>query len=409
MDPDETLLEGYYEKCVMNNYFGIGIDAKISLDFHNKREEHPEKCRSRAKNYMWYGVLGSKQWLQKTYKNLEQRVQLECDGQRIPLPSLQGIVVLNIPSFMGGTNFWGSSKKDDCFLSPSFDDRILEVVAVFGSVQMAASRLINLQHHRIAQCQSVQINILGDEEVPIQVDGEAWLQPPGMIRIIHKNRAQLLCRNRSLEISLRSWQEKQRQHSISIARCEATSSAAGSVAEVGGDAAAGGGGCGGDDDAVFSERETYLLLNFIECVSSLVKWVKFLIISHPSLKQDLYAVACRTADALEAIHPNGKIVEEGNDLRAHLTELVASARQLYEMSCELLRAQGNALILREDLEVKLSAALANMEMELRKCDVRKPTDGGEMRAYLSAQPITFDEVRWFFFLYALFGCEMGTI
>lgn len=107
MDPDETLLEGFYEKSVMNNYFGIGIDAKISLDFHNKREEHPEKCRSRAKNYMWYGVLGSKQWLQKTYKNLEQRVQLECDGQRIPLPSLQGIVILNIPSFMGGTNFWG--------------------------------------------------------------------------------------------------------------------------------------------------------------------------------------------------------------------------------------------------------------------------------------------------------------
>ena len=84
----------------MNNYFGIGIDAKISLDFHHKREEHPEKCRSRAKNYMWYGVLGSKQWLQKTYKNLEQRVQLECDGQRIPLPSLQGIVVLNIPRYI---------------------------------------------------------------------------------------------------------------------------------------------------------------------------------------------------------------------------------------------------------------------------------------------------------------------
>lgn len=97
MDPDETLLAGYHEKCVMNNYFGIGIDAKISLDFHNKREEHPEKCRSRAKNYMWYGVLGSKQLLQKTCKNLEQRVQLECDGQRIPLPSLQGIVILNIP------------------------------------------------------------------------------------------------------------------------------------------------------------------------------------------------------------------------------------------------------------------------------------------------------------------------
>lgn len=132
MDPDETLMAGYYEKCVMNNYFGIGIDAKISLDFHMKREEHPEKCRSRAKNYMWYGVLGSKQLLQKTYKNLEQRVQLECDGQRIPLPAMQGIVILNIPSFMGGTNFWGGTKEDDSFLAPSFDDKILEVVAVFG-------------------------------------------------------------------------------------------------------------------------------------------------------------------------------------------------------------------------------------------------------------------------------------
>ena len=30
------------EKSVMNNYFGIGIDAKISLDFHNKREENPK-------------------------------------------------------------------------------------------------------------------------------------------------------------------------------------------------------------------------------------------------------------------------------------------------------------------------------------------------------------------------------
>lgn len=170
----------------MNNYFGIGIDAKISLDFHQKREEHPEKCRSRARNYMWYGVLGSREWLQRTYRliiifkyllllevanslliifnrHLGQRVQLECDGQRIPLPELQGIVVLNIPSFMGGTNFWGNEVGHSSpFLTPSFDDRILEVVAVFGSAQMAASRLINLQRHRIAQCRNVQINILGE-------------------------------------------------------------------------------------------------------------------------------------------------------------------------------------------------------------------------------------------------------
>lgn len=37
------------------------------------------------------------------------------------------------------------------FYAPAIDDKILEVVAVFGTVQMAASRVINLQHHRIAQ------------------------------------------------------------------------------------------------------------------------------------------------------------------------------------------------------------------------------------------------------------------
>lgn len=163
--------------------------------------------RSRTKNLVWYGVLGSKEMVHQTYKNLDQRVQLECDGQRIPLPNLQGIVILNISSYMGGINFWGSSKENDvswpvwflqgkivlwhaasqlpfrfliilrvslgfwpalvtcytevwsyayhivfqCFAAPSMDDKILEVVAVFGSAQLGISRVINLQHHRIAQ------------------------------------------------------------------------------------------------------------------------------------------------------------------------------------------------------------------------------------------------------------------
>uniref|UniRef100_A0A9J8BPN0 Diacylglycerol kinase n=1 Tax=Cyprinus carpio carpio TaxID=630221 RepID=A0A9J8BPN0_CYPCA len=208
IDPFGATPEGYLEKCVMNNYFGIGLDAKISLEFNNKREEHPEKCRSRTKNMMWYGVLGTKELLQRTYKNLEQKVQLECDGQYIPLPSLQGIAVLNIPSYAGGTNFWGGTKEDDIFCAPSFDDKILEVVAVFGSMQMAVSRVIKLQHHRIAQCRTVKITILGDEGVPVQVDGEAWIQPPGVIKIQHKNRAQMLTRDRAFENTLKSWEDK---------------------------------------------------------------------------------------------------------------------------------------------------------------------------------------------------------
>uniref|UniRef100_A0A8C7N601 Diacylglycerol kinase n=1 Tax=Oncorhynchus kisutch TaxID=8019 RepID=A0A8C7N601_ONCKI len=159
------------EKCVMNNYFGIGLDAKISLEFNNKRDEHPKKCSSRTKNKLWYGVMGTKELVHKTYKNLEQRVLLECDG---------------VPIYAGGINFWGGTKEDNNFGAPSFDDKKLEVVAV----------VINIQHHRIAQCRQVKITILGEEGVPVQVDGEAWIQPPGIVKITHKNRAQMLTRDR---------------------------------------------------------------------------------------------------------------------------------------------------------------------------------------------------------------------
>ncbi|XP_034532785.1 diacylglycerol kinase eta [Notolabrus celidotus] len=206
------------EKCVMNNYFGIGLDAKISLEFNNKRDENPKKCSSRTKNMMWYGVLGTKELVQKTYKNLEQRVQLECDGVPMSLPSLQGLAVLNIPSYAGGINFWGGTKEDNNFGAPSFDDKKLEVVAVFGSMQMAMSRVINLQHHRIAQCRQVKITILGEEGVPVQVDGEAWIQPPGIVKIVHKNRAQMLTRDRAFESTLKSWEDKRKFDSYRASR-----------------------------------------------------------------------------------------------------------------------------------------------------------------------------------------------
>uniref|UniRef100_A0A8C5DJ67 Diacylglycerol kinase n=1 Tax=Gouania willdenowi TaxID=441366 RepID=A0A8C5DJ67_GOUWI len=181
------------EKCVMNNYFGIGLDAKISLEFNNKRDEHPKKCRYGDAEETFYSPFS-----------------LQCDGVPISLPSLQGLAVLNIPSYAGGINFWGGTKEDNNYGAPSFDDKKLEVVAVFGSMQMAMSRVINLQHHRIAQCRQVKITILGEEGVPVQVDGEAWIQPPGIVKIVHRNRAQMLTRDRAFESTLKSWEDKRK-------------------------------------------------------------------------------------------------------------------------------------------------------------------------------------------------------
>jgi hypothetical protein len=186
----------FNEKAVMNNYFGIGLDAKLCLEFHINRKEHPDKFKTRFRNHILYGLLGSKEFVQQTFKNLEQKVLLECDGVKIPLKNVQGIVILNIPSYTGGVNFWGHNSKDEnIFTIPSFDDKILEVVAVSGCMQMALSRVVS-KRNRIAQCRSVKIQILGQEGVPVQVDGEAWIQPPGLIYLLHKNRAQMLTRNK---------------------------------------------------------------------------------------------------------------------------------------------------------------------------------------------------------------------
>uniref|UniRef100_UPI0037E7DED4 diacylglycerol kinase delta isoform X2 n=1 Tax=Semicossyphus pulcher TaxID=241346 RepID=UPI0037E7DED4 len=285
-DPDN--MDCYTEKCVMNNYFGIGLDAKISLDFNNKRDEHPEKCRSRTKNMMWYGVLGTKELLHRTYKNLEQRVLLECDGRPIPLPSLQGIAVLNIPSYAGGTNFWGGTKEDDTFTAPSFDDKILEVVAVFGSMQMAVSRVINLQHHRIAQCRMVKITILGDEGVPVQVDGEAWVQPPGYIKIIHKNRTQTLTRDRAFESTLKSWEDKQKCEFPRTPPSQAAQPPLSSQPEI------------------VSEEEASLVSEFGQAAGALIRSIREVAQSHHSLEQELAHAVNASSKAMDVVYANSK-------------------------------------------------------------------------------------------------------
>jgi hypothetical protein len=35
------------KRFVMNNYFGIGVDAEVALKFHQLREEKPQYFRSR--------------------------------------------------------------------------------------------------------------------------------------------------------------------------------------------------------------------------------------------------------------------------------------------------------------------------------------------------------------------------
>lgn len=81
----------------MNNYFGIGIDADLCLDFHNAREENPNKFNSRLHNKSVYVKMGLRKMVApKVCKDLHKEVRLEVDGKHVELPQVEGIIILNI-------------------------------------------------------------------------------------------------------------------------------------------------------------------------------------------------------------------------------------------------------------------------------------------------------------------------
>ncbi|KAK5893280.1 hypothetical protein CgunFtcFv8_006168 [Champsocephalus gunnari] len=328
------------EKCVMNNYFGIGLDAKISLEFNNKRDEHPKKCSSRTKNMMWYGVLGTKELVQKTYKNLEQRVHLECDGVPMSLPSLQGLAVLNIPSYAGGINFWGGTKEDNNFGAPSFDDKKLEVVAVFGSMQMAMSRVINLQHHRIAQCRQVKITILGEEGVPVQVDGEAWIQPPGIVEIAHKNRAQMLTRDRAFESTLKSWEDKRKVDSYRDSRPRLNSQ---------------------QSMEYLTEEECAQVQQLGIVADTLINKIREAAKTHKLVEQEL----AHAVNATAAVLTEAKLSSPECLSRSTAVEIVNSSKVLQEETRMLLDGK---LLSKSPEEQELRSTLNSLSTELHKLD-----------------------------------------
>lgn len=101
---------------IFNNYFGIGVDAQIVLNFHTMREQSPDKFFSRIVNQLWYGMLGWKEIWTPHCTNLKQFIKLKADGEVIDLPeNTEGLIFSNIPSFGGGMKLWNCN---DCRNSP---------------------------------------------------------------------------------------------------------------------------------------------------------------------------------------------------------------------------------------------------------------------------------------------------
>ncbi|GLC33320.1 hypothetical protein PLESTB_000346100 [Pleodorina starrii] len=94
---------------VFNNYLGVGIDSWCALEFHRMRERYPGWFKSQLGNKMWYTGVGARDLLARSCVDLPSRLQLVCDGVPVELPpATQGILLLNITSYMGGVDLWGN-------------------------------------------------------------------------------------------------------------------------------------------------------------------------------------------------------------------------------------------------------------------------------------------------------------
>ncbi|KAL8130390.1 hypothetical protein V2J09_019545 [Rumex salicifolius] len=119
----------------MNNYLGVGCDAKVALDIHNLREENPERFYNQFMNKVLYAREGAKSIMDRTFEDFPWEVRVEVDGKEVEVPEdAEGVLVVNIGSYMGGVDLWHNEDENyDNFDPQSLHDKVLEVVSVSGT------------------------------------------------------------------------------------------------------------------------------------------------------------------------------------------------------------------------------------------------------------------------------------
>uniref|UniRef100_A0A8C1HAN4 Diacylglycerol kinase n=1 Tax=Cyprinus carpio carpio TaxID=630221 RepID=A0A8C1HAN4_CYPCA len=162
---------------IINNYFSIGV------------------------NKLWYFEFATSETISASCKKLKECLTIECCGTQLDLSnlSLEGIAVLNIPSMHGGSNLWGEAKKSDraeqdlpeviidpevLKVSPQdMSDKRVELVGLEGAIEMG--QIYTGLKSAVRLAKTSQITIRTKKPLPMQIDGEPWMQPPCTVSVHH--------------------------------------------------------------------------------------------------------------------------------------------------------------------------------------------------------------------------------
>ncbi|KZC08572.1 PREDICTED: diacylglycerol kinase epsilon [Dufourea novaeangliae] len=184
-------LRSSHQKLYMYNYISVGVDAQVTLQFHRTRESRFYFYSNRLFNKLLYLCFGTQQVVERECKDLDKHLEVYLDDVKVDLPSIEGIVILNISSWGAGVNLWNIGLGDhEGYGKQSINDEKLEVVALYSSFHMAQLQVGLSQAYRLGQATSIKVKLL--KPYAMQIDGEPWYQQPCEFNITYCDKASML-------------------------------------------------------------------------------------------------------------------------------------------------------------------------------------------------------------------------